>query len=95
MKRLMMIAALFGALLFAAASTSQAYPYRYVRPVPRVVAPYGPRVWAGPRVVAPRAYYRPGYYRPGYYRPYYGYRAWGPGFYGPGFYGPGIGFGVY
>jgi hypothetical protein len=90
MKRLLMLVALFGALVFAAASKSQAYPYRYVRPGPRYMAPYGPRVWAGPRVVAPRAYYGGGFYRP-----YYGYRAWGPGFYGPGFYGPGIGFGVY
>jgi hypothetical protein len=92
MKRLMMVAALFGGLLFAATSTSQAYPY--VRPVPRVAArvalpPYG-RAWVGPRYYGPRAYYGPGFYRP-----YYGYRAGGPGWYGPGFYGPRVGIGIY
>ncbi|HVA45940.1 MAG TPA: hypothetical protein VNH11_06090 [Pirellulales bacterium] len=91
MKRVLMIGALLGALVFGAASTSQAYPYPrpFVRGPVRaaMLAPYGPRVYA-PRVYAPRPYYRP----------YYGYRAFGPALYGPGFYGPvgpGFGFGVY
>jgi hypothetical protein len=96
MKRLMMVGALLGALVFGAASTSQAYVY--VRPVPRVAAravlpPYG-RPWVGPRYSGyyGARFYGPGYYRP-YYRPgYYGYRGWGPGFYGPGL---GVGVGIY
>lgn len=83
MKRLLTIAAV-AALVCGTVSTSQAYPYRrpFVRPF--VAAPFGPRVYVGPRVVRPPVVYP---------RPY-AYRAWGPGWYGPGFYGPGIGVGV-
>lgn len=89
MKRLAMIGALLGALIFGATSTSQAQVI-YRRPVGRVaaravLAPYGPRVW-GPRAYGPRYY--PRYYGPAYY----GYRGWGPGWYGPGV---GVGFGMF
>ena len=93
MRRILMIGAVLASLAFGATSTSQAYPY--YRPVPRVgpriaVAPYGPRVWAGPGYYGGPAW-RYNAYRPGYY----GYRGWGPGFYGPGFYGGGYGPGFY
>lgn len=84
MNRLLAIAAVFTALVFGTVSTSQAYPYRRPFVRPRVVVPYGPRVYVAPRVVGPPVVYP---------RPY-AYRAWGPGWYGPGFYGPGIGVGV-
>ena len=85
MKRIALMGVLMSALLFGAASTSQAYPRPFVRPYVR--APfYGPRVVVAPRVVAPRVYYG---YRPGFYASPY-YRGWGPGFYGPR-----VGFGVY
>lgn len=91
MKRIIMICALLGTMVFGVASTSQAY-YPYVRPMPRFA--YGPRPWVGPRYNG-YGYYRPRFYGPGFYRPgFYGYRAWGPGFYG-GYGAPGFGFGVY
>lgn len=83
MNRFLTRAALLAILVFGAASTSQAYPYRRPFVRPRVVVPYGPRVVA-PRVVGP----------PVIYGPRVGYRAWGPGWYGPGFYGPAVGVGV-
>lgn len=91
MKRIAFMGVAMSALLFGAASTSQAYPRPFVRPYVRAPLPfYGPRVMVAPRVYAPRVYAPRVYYgyRAGFAAPYY--RAWGPGLYGPG-----IGFGVY
>jgi hypothetical protein len=87
MKRIAFMGVVMSALLFGAASTSQAYPRPFVRPYIRAPLPvYGPRVVVAPRVYAPRVYYG---YRPGLYAAPY-YRAWGPGWYGPR-----VGFGIY
>jgi hypothetical protein len=88
-KKLSVLLALVAGFAIADMPQADAWPYRRVAPVRRVIAPPYPVARAA--VVAPRYYARPYYARP--YAT--GYR--GPAYYGGGYggYGPGVGGGIY
>jgi hypothetical protein len=83
-KKLAIMLAVVGGLAIADTPKAEAWPYRRIAPVRRVLAP--PYPVARATVVGPRYYARPYYARP-YVS---GYR--GPAYYG---YGPGVSGGVY
>ena len=87
-KLTIMLALVAGFAVAADVPQADAWPYRRIAPVRRVIAPPYPVARAA--VVGPRYYARPyatGYRGPAYYNPGYGY--------GYGGYGPGVSGGVY
>jgi hypothetical protein len=83
-KKLAILVAVVGGIAVADIPDANAWPYRRVAPVRRVVTPPYPVARA---VVAPPRYYARPYYAPPYVT---GYR--GPAVYG---YGPGVSGGIY
>jgi hypothetical protein len=84
-KKIAVILALVAGFAIADTPQAEAWPYRRVAPVRRVLAPPYPVARAA--VVGPRYYARPYYARPYVATPYVtGYRGYGYGYGGPGVY---------
>lgn len=85
-KKFAILAAVVGGFAIADMPKAEAWPYRRVAPVRRVITPPYPvaRAVVRPRYVAPRYYVRP-----------YVARPYVTGYRGPAFYGPRVGGGIY
>ncbi len=87
-KLTIMLALVAGFAVMADTPQAEAWPYRRVAPVRRILAPPYPVARAA--VVGPRYYARPyvtGYRGPAYYNPGYGYGGYGPGVSGGVYFG--------